>query len=504
MSKQAGTLQLNSDDSRESLPPQSKDIVTDHYTYDAEQRKLRLANGASRKDILMILTAGIGLISDGYQNNVMTMLNKVFSDIYPKVYDSDMKASVSNSLFVGTIFGQIAVGVASDYIGRKWLIILATLFLIFGTIMCAASHGLTTKGMFWMLIVARGITGFGVGAEYPSSSVSALEAANESVKRRGGAFVLSTNLPLSFGGPFAMIVFLIVIQITKKHYEALWRSLFAIGAFFPLAIFYFRLKLASSELYRENAIKSKVPYWLALRYYWKRLLGTCLTWFLYDIITFPNGIFSATIIGNILGKKNTHNYVMIAEYNLLLGVIALPGVFGGAYLIDRIGRKYTIMIGFAGYILFGLIVGLAYDKLIKITPLFVILYGLLLSSGNLGPGDGMGLISSESFATPVRGTCYGISAAVGKVGAIVGVKSFQPIAHRWGNRYTFIVAAICGLLGIAATYFLVPHLNDDDLMEEDVKFKNYLRQNGWQGSFGESQALGEVEQVDDQDSFRKV
>ena len=57
------------------------------------------------------------------------------------------------------------------------------MFLIFGTMMCAASHGKTVNGMFWMLTIFRGVTGFGIGAEYPSSSVTASEAANESVKK---------------------------------------------------------------------------------------------------------------------------------------------------------------------------------------------------------------------------------------------------------------------------------------------------------------------------------
>lgn len=37
--------------------------------------------------------------------------------------------------------------------------------------------------------------------------------------------------------------------------------------------------------------------------------------------------------------------------------------------------------------------------------------GLMLSSGNMGPGDMLGLTSSESYATPVRGTLYGVGLA---------------------------------------------------------------------------------------------
>ena len=242
---------------------------------------------------------------------------------------------------------------------------------------------------------------------------------------------MCTNLPLSFGGPFAIIIFLIVYQITKGVDSGLWRTMFAIGAFWPLSVFYFRVKMATSELYKKSAIKRRVPYWLAFKYYWPRLLGTCGCWFLYDFVTFPNGVFSGGIIQTILG--DTDDLETVAEWQLLLGIIAIPGVFVGAYLCDKIGRKYTLIIGFCGYIIFGLIVGIAYNKLKNIPALFVIFYGLMMSSGNLGPGDMMGLVSLESFATPIRATCYGFSAAIGKVGAVVGTKhlpQFKPIFLR--------------------------------------------------------------------------
>ena len=447
----------------------------------------------------MILCAGFALISDGYQNNVMTMLNQVLTYQYPINYTAGMKTQVSNASTVGTIFGQVIIGVANDYLGRKKSILIATLFLILGTIMCAASHGKTINGLLWMLTISRGVTGFGIGAEYPSSSVSASEAANESMKRRGGIFVLCTNLPLSFGGPFALIIFLIVNKICGKHYDALWRTMFAIGCFWPLSVFYFRMKMASSVLYKKNAIKRNVPYLLVLRYYWLRIFGVCACWFLYDFVTFPNGVFSAGIIANVLTGEAKKDLEKIAEWNLLLGVIAIPGVFVGAWLCDRIGRKYTLICGFAGYIVFGLIVGIGYSKISKITGLFIVLYGLMMSCGNMGPGDMMGLTASESFATPVRGTLYGFAAAIGKVGAVVGTKTFTPIQTNLGKKWTFIVAAICGLAGVLVAFFFVPHLRDEDLMEEDIKFKNYLVQHGWTGSFGTEDEGSDTPGIEDID-----
>lgn len=292
-----------------------------------------------------------------------------------------------------------------------------------------------------------------------------------------------TNLPLSAGGPLAVSIFLIVLSAAgENHLSTVWRVCFGIGILLPLSVFYFRLKMLNSKLYRKSAIQRHVPYGLVIRYYWKTMIGTCGAWFLYDFVTFPNGVFSGTILSSVVDTKDTLRST--AEWQLLLGAIALPGVFLGAFLCDRVGRRNVMMLGFSGYLVFGLIIGCAYDKIIKITPLFVIFYGLMQSSGNLGPGDMLGLLSSESYATSVRGTLYGISAALGKTGAAVGTQAFTPIQTNLGKRWTFIIAAICGVVGVLVTYFFVPNVTGEDLAVRDEKFKAYLLENGWSGDMG--------------------
>jgi MFS family permease len=144
-----------------------------------------------------------------------------------------------------------------------------------------------------------------------------------------------------------------------------------------------------------------------------------------------------------------------------------------------------MMLGFSGYLIFGLIIGCAYDKITKIAPLFVVLYGLMQSSGNLGSGDMLGLISSETYATAVRGTCYGISVAIGKTGAAVGTQAFTPIQLNVGKRWTFIIAAICGVVGILVTYFFVEDLTGENMRERDERFRAYLVEHGWDREMGE-------------------
>lgn len=106
----------------------------------------------------------------------------------------------------------------------------------------------------------------------------------------------------------------------------------------------------------------------------------------------------------------------------------------------------------------------------------------------------LGLISSESYATGVRGTCYGLSAAIGKTGAALGTQAFLPIKSRLGNKWTFIIAAICGVVGIVVTWVFVPDLSGEDLRVRDERFRAYLVSRGWDEDMGE----GELKALADQ------
>jgi len=56
-------------------------------------------------------------------------------------------------------------------------------------------------------------------------------------------------------------------------------------------------------------------------------------------VTFPNGVFSGTIISSIIHDGDIKR---TAEFQLLLGAIALPGVFVGALLCNPFGRRNTV------------------------------------------------------------------------------------------------------------------------------------------------------------------
>ena len=71
-------------------------------------------------DLWTIICAGCALISDGYSNSLMTLINVVLRAQYPKQYTSSVSTRVSNALLVGEIIGQITVGYVprlTEYLG---------------------------------------------------------------------------------------------------------------------------------------------------------------------------------------------------------------------------------------------------------------------------------------------------------------------------------------------------------------------------------------------------
>jgi hypothetical protein len=60
--------------------------------------------------------------------------------------------------------------------------------------------------------------------------------------------------------------------------------------------------------------------------------------------------------------------------------------------MDRIGRKQTMCLGFACWAVLGFILGGALNQIQSVFALFVVLYGIFNSFGEMGPG-----VSISSF-----------------------------------------------------------------------------------------------------------
>lgn len=241
-----------------------------------------------------------------------------------------------------------------------------------------------------------------------------------------------------------------------------WRLSLGLGILLPISVLYFRLKMLNSDMYRREALTKNIPYWLIIKNYWSRLAITGSIWFLYDFVSYSFGIFSNTILsiavpGNSLMQTWCWNIVLYVFYPF--------GALVGAFLVDRLGRRYTMASGFFAAAVLGIIVGALAPQLVKVFPLFVILYGFFLAFGEMGPGDCTILVSAEMYPTAIRGTMYGLSAAIGKAGAAIGTQVFTPILRALTERtggddikaqgYVFIIGACISLIGCALTLLFV-------------------------------------------------
>jgi MFS family permease len=96
-------------------------------------------------------------------------MEPLFTDLYKDGMSSIIKTRLSNAYLIGEIFGMLFFGFIIDKIGRRTGIVFATFFLVLGIVLATAAHGTSQLGMFWMMIVARGIAGFGAGGKSSES-----------------------------------------------------------------------------------------------------------------------------------------------------------------------------------------------------------------------------------------------------------------------------------------------------------------------------------------------
>lgn len=333
-----------------------------------------------------------------------------------------------------------------------------------------------------------------VSREYPVAGAGAAESTDESQgvrKNRGFIFAMIGDLSATFGFVFGGLVPLLLIlcfHSDPKHYNIVWRLSLALGLIPPLSIFWFRYKMAVSTAYRKSsAKKQRVPYWPILKRYWRPLLGCSLGWFLYNYIYYPFGLFASTILERLnVGDSLTKNM----GWGTVINCFYIPGAFIGGLLSDRIGRRRTMALGFFLQAILGFILGGALAPIQNILPLFIVMYGVFLTLGEVGPGATIVLTSSESFPTSIRGQCLGLIAAFGKAGAAVGTAVFKPILASWGdnsykgNQAVFLIGSGFAVAGAITSWWIIPDISAR-LGDEDEAWKKYLEEEGYEIQWGD-------------------
>jgi len=146
-----------------------------------------------------------------------------------------------------------------------------------------------------------------------------------------------------------------------------------------------------------------------------------------------------------------------------------------AFLIDHkfYGRSRMQSIGFlADFILFVISAAL-FNQLEKPggpIKVFQFLYFFSSFWNQFGPNSTTFLLAAEVYPAPIRSTAHGISAACGKLGALIPAVVYSYV----GNRTKFWIVSWFGLIGWALTVLFIPDTTGVDLREQE-RYWNLVR-----------------------------
>ncbi|KAF9914866.1 Inorganic phosphate transporter pho84 [Linnemannia zychae] len=207
----------------------------------------------------------------------------------------------------------------------------------------------------------------------------------------------------------------------------------------------------------------------------KVLLGTSMTWFALDVAFYGIGLNNTFILSTIHFATETGdafetmwNATVGQAIIVLLG--AIPGYWFTVFLIERMGRIKIQVLGFVMSCILFCILGFAYWPIHNQSPvLFVFLFALTQFFQNFGPNATTFIIPGEVFPTRYRSTGHGISAGMGKLGAIVAQIGFSELKDRNGVKNSGIpqllqIFALFMFVGLLFTYF-VPETKGKTLEE---------------------------------------
>ncbi|KAF1313348.1 Inorganic phosphate transporter, partial [Globisporangium splendens] len=430
----------------------------------------------------------------------MNVVNVVLTEQYgADVYTPAMKSHVSTAALVGAIAGQLVFGLLADRLGRRVTMITTCVILIVGGILCTFAYGGSPAGTIWVLVVARGILGFGIGDEHPLSASSSAEDTT-SVANRNQRVALTFSLQ-GLGSLAAAICGDVLVhefapasngKNDKQDLETIWRALFGIGVVPALVVVFFRYQAKEPETFlaairKHNKRKRSQDMDSTLRrrrcvsscmqqiqrvlyHYGGRLFGTAATSFLFYIVFYAQNLFSATML-SVVGLENP-SLKEVTRQNVYVALLALPGYYVAVASINKIGRKRMQVQGFAAMTVIFLVLGTWWVDIQQHTTSFIVLYGLSLFFTNFGPNTSTYILPTEMFPTAIRGSCHGFSAAMGRLGAAIGSYGFSPLVILPGFGYRgvfYAFAALCVLSIPITLVFTFDNADSLDAMDEEYE-----------------------------------
>ena len=372
----------------------------------------------------LLIVSGIGWMFDAMDvlliGFLLTPIGREFSLTPPQI------GLVASAGFVGMFLGAAISGRLADRYGRR-LIFQATLVLFsIGAVLSAVAPTFET------LLAARVIAGLGLGGELP---VVATLVSEFSPRAQRGRMIVLLESFWAYGTILAGLIALLVLP------QFGWRGAFLVAALPALYVAYLRSALPESPRYlaergltaEADAVVRRVEraggaplltlgaavapprtgrtsiaeLWRAP--YARRTLMLWVLWF--GVVFTYYGIF--LYVPTLLSARGLSE-VRSNEFFFLSTIAQIPGYFSAAWLVERWGRKPTLVTYLIGTAVAALVFGNSDTGVVAFVS------AALLSFFNLGAWGVLYTLTPELYPTAVRATGAGVAAAVGRIGGIIG------------------------------------------------------------------------------------
>ena len=388
---------------------------------DLVSRVQRLPVGKFHYTLLWVI--GLGWMFDAMDTGLISfILTKMATEWSMSPTEKGWVVSIG---FVGMAIGAVCSGALADRWGRRNVFAVTLVTYSIATALCAFAPNLT-----WLLVF-RFIVGLGLGGQLPVAVTLVSEYIPAQVR---GRFIVLLE---SFWG-LGWLVAALVSYFVIPSYG--WHVAFLIGGLPALYVFMILKKVPESVPYLINRVRIEEAHALVQKLerecgveviqqievkpvatkqsvsfsqlwsnpFAKRTLMLWLIWF--GIVYSYYGIF--TWLPSLLVKQG-YSIVQSFEYVLVMILAQLPGYIAAAWLVEKLGRKWTL----AGFI--GLCAVSAYFFGQANTVTLIMFWGCLMSFFNLGAWGVLYTYTPEQYPTNIRAFGSGWASAIGRMGGIV-------------------------------------------------------------------------------------
>lgn len=388
---------------------------------DLVSRIQRLPIGRFHYTLLVVI--GLGWMFDAMDTGLISfILAKMAEDWGMTASEKGWVVSIG---FIGMAIGAICSGALADRIGRKSVFAATLVIYSLATAACAFAPNLT-----WLLVF-RFIVGLGLGGQLPVAVTLVSEYIPAHVR---GRFIVLLESFWGLGWLCAALVAYFIIPKFDWHMAFLIGGLPALYAIviwkmvpesIPYLVHRGRLDEAQAlvkkierqcgveviEIFQAHTVseKPKVSFtelWSGV--FARRTLMLWLIWF--GIVYSYYGIF--TWLPSLLVKQG-YSIVQSFEYVLIMILAQLPGYIAAAWLVEKLGRKFTL----AGFIGMCALSAYFFGQSDSVTE--IVVWGCILSFFNLGAWGVLYTYTPEQYPTYIRAFGSGWAAAIGRIGGIV-------------------------------------------------------------------------------------